>query len=181
MIPVGYMAKLVRERPEWLLAPHVEDIYSVSNCNCPNFADYIPFWKHNGYWFFDSPEIIKIVASENSIALKETSLFYYEAHEMEFDGKQWHAWSPEASFPTNVVPPTRKQLEGFDVVNFTARTSPECSGLSCSSLAAELRTNAHCLFSSFDEAEKNLSDGAFNDSEPGPYRIFSVYSVDWPR
>ena len=179
MIPVGYMAKLVRRKPDWLLAPHVEDIYSVISCNCPNFADYIPFWKHNGYWFFDSPEIIRTVASENSIQLKETSLFYYEAHEMEFDGEQWHVWLPEASFPTNVVPPAKKRLEGFDVVNFTARTSPECSGLSCSSLATELRTNSHCLFSSFDEAEKSLRDGAFNESEPGPYRIFSVYSVNW--
>ncbi len=173
------MAKLVRKKPDWLQAPHVEDIYSVSNCNCQNFADYIPYWKHNGYWFFDSPEIIKTVAKENSIQLGGTSLFYYEAYEMEFDGEAWHPYSPEPSFPTNVIVPSRKQLEGFDVVNFTARTSPECSGLSCSSLANDLRTNAHCLFGSFDEAETNVSNGAFNESEPGPYRIFAVYSVDW--
>jgi hypothetical protein len=72
-----------------------------------------------------------------------------------------------------------KQLEGFDVVNFTARTMPECSPLSCNYLAKELRTNAHCLFASFDEAETNVSNRAFNESEPGPYRIFSVFSVDW--
>jgi hypothetical protein len=66
MIPVGYMAKRVKMKPEWLQAPHVVDIYSVSNCQCENFADYIPFWKHNGYWFFDSPEIIKSVAKRAS-------------------------------------------------------------------------------------------------------------------
>jgi hypothetical protein len=179
MIPVGYMAKRVYKRPDWLKAPHVIDIYSVSNCQSANFADYIPFWKHNGYWFFDSPEIIKNVAKENAILLDDTLLFYYEAYEMEFDGEFWIPWSPEMSFPTNVALPSRKHLEGFDVVNFTARTSPECSGLSCSSLAADLRTNAHCLFASFNEAETNVSNGAFDNSEPGPYRIFAVYSVNW--
>ena len=180
MIPVGYMAKRVRRRPGWLAAPQVTDSYSVSNCQSENFADYIPYWKHNGYWFFDSPEIIESVAGEHSIQLGGTSLFYYEVYEMEFDGESWHAFSPEASFPTNVVAPSEKQLEGFDVVNFTARTSPECSGLSCSNLARDLPTNAHCLFDSFNDAEVSVSSGAFNESEPGPYRIFAVYSVDWP-
>ncbi len=179
MIPVGYMAKRVGRKPDRFRAPHVVDIYSVSNCNCEDFADYIQYWKHNGFWLFDSPEIIQDVAKQNSIPLEGTSLFYYEAHEMEFDGERWSPWSPDLSFPTNVVRPSRKQLEGFDVVNFTARTSPECSGLSCSGLAAELHTNAHCLLSSFEEAETSLNDGKFENAEPGPYRIFAVYSVDW--
>jgi hypothetical protein len=180
MIPVGYMAKRVRTKPDSLQAPQVFDIYSVSSCQCEDFADYIPFWKHNGYWFFDSPEIIKSVAKENSISLEGTTLFYYEEYEMEFDGESWHSFSPEPSFQTNVVFPPKKQLERFDVVNFTAGNSPECVGLSCSSLAGDLHTNAHCLFDSFNEAETNVRNGAFNESEPGPYRIFSVYSVNWP-
>jgi hypothetical protein len=179
MIPVGYMAKRVRTKPDWLPAPHIIDIYSVSNCQSEDFADYIPYWKHNGYWFFDSPEIIKSVAREHSIQLEGTSLFYYEVYEMEFGGECWRPFSPEPSFPTNVVLPSKKQIEGFDVVNFTARTSPECSGLSCSSLARNLPTNAHCLFTSFNEAKTKVASGAFNESEPGPYRIFAVYSVAW--
>ncbi|HEY2168497.1 MAG TPA: hypothetical protein VGJ30_02655 [Candidatus Angelobacter sp.] len=173
------MAKRVRTKPDWLPAPHVIDIYSVSNCQSEDFADYIPYWKHNGYWLFDSPDIIKSVATEHSIQLEGTTLFYYEVYELEFDSEHWHPFSPEPSFQTNVVAPSKKQLEGFDVVNFTARTSPECSGLSCSSLARELPTNAHCLFTSFNEAKANVGQGAFNESEPGPYRIFAVYSVDW--
>jgi hypothetical protein len=183
MIPAGYLAKRVHKKPDWLQAPQVIDIYSVSDCVSEDFADYIPFWKHNGYWFFDSPEIMKSGAKENLIPLEGTSLFYYEAYQMAFDGESWHAYSPEASFPTNVVSPAKKQLEGFDVVNFTARTSPECSGLSCRGLARDLRASAHCLFVSFDEAETNVSNGAFNESEPsepGPCRIFSIYSVNWP-
>jgi hypothetical protein len=179
MIPAGYMAKRVYARPDWLKASHVAEIYSLSNCISEDFADYISYWKHNGYWLFDSPEIIKKVAEENSIQLAGMSLFYYEAHEMEFDGERWVPWLPEPSFPTNVVPPSGKQLEGFDVVTFYARSTPECSPLSCNSMAEEVRTNAHCLFESFEEAEKNLNNGVFKDAEPGPYRIFSVYSVNW--
>ncbi|HSZ62467.1 MAG TPA: hypothetical protein VK828_11750 [Terriglobales bacterium] len=179
MIPVGYIAKHVYLRPDWLQAPHVVDILSVSGCISEVFADYIDYWKHNGYWLFDSPEIIKAIAKENSIQLDGTSLFYYEAYEMEFDGDNWHPFVPDPSFTTNVVSPSRKQLQGFDVVNFTARTTPECSPLSCNNLAKEIPTNAHCLFASFDEAEKSVGSGAFNESEPGPYRILSVNSVDW--
>jgi hypothetical protein len=181
MIPVGYMAKRVYKRPDWLKASQVSDIYSVSNCISENFADYINYWKHNGYWFFDSPDIIQNIAKENSLQLEGTSLFYYEAHEVEFDNERWQPYSPEPSFPTNVIPPSRKQLEGFDVVTFFVRTSPECSPLSCNSLAEGLRTNSHCLFASFDEAEADVKNGAFTNSEPGPYRIFAVYSVDWPQ
>jgi hypothetical protein len=144
-----------------------------------NFADYVEHWKHNGYWLFNSPQVIREVAKEESVQLEETSLFYYEAHEMEFDDGRWTPWSPEPSFLTNVMPPPKKQLEGFDVVTFYAKSTPECSPLSCNGLAEELRTNTHCLFDSFGEAEAGLNNGAFKNSEPGPYRIFSVYSVDW--
>ncbi len=100
--------------------------------------------------------------------------------ETEFDGESWHQFPVEDSFPTNVVSPAVKKLEGFDVVTFSVGTSPECSPLSCSALAEGLRTNEHCLFSSFEEAKTALEKGMFDNAEPGPYRIFSVYSVDWP-
>jgi len=55
MRPLGYMYKRVERRPEGLAAPAVRDIYSLSGCISEQFADYIPFWKHNGFWLFDSP------------------------------------------------------------------------------------------------------------------------------
>lgn len=87
MIPAGYMAKRVVSRPDWLKAKGVEDIYSVSSCISKDFADYIKFWKHNSYWFFDSPEVIEQVAREQSIDLTGTTMFYYEVYEEEFDEK----------------------------------------------------------------------------------------------
>ena len=180
MIPVGYMAKRVSKKPDWLDAPQVVDIYSVSGCVSEDFTDYIDHRKHNGYWLFDSPEVIRAIGKKNAIELEGTSLFYYEAYEMEFSDEGWCPYAPESSFPTNVTVPSTGKLEGFDVVTFFAKGRPECSPLSCNSLADGLRTNGHCLFSSFDEAETNLKNGAFIKCEPGPYRIFSVYSVDWP-
>jgi hypothetical protein len=174
------MAKCVAKNPERLKAPQVTDIFSVSNCVSENFADYINYWKHNGYWLFDSPEVIQTLARDNTIDLEGTALFYYEAHEQEFDGVSWKPFAADPSFPTNIVPPQRKRLAGFDVVTFSNRTNPQCSPLSCNSLANELVTNAQCLFSTFEEAKKNVDTGVFNNSEPGPYRIFAVYALDWP-
>ena len=178
MVPVGYMAKRrAQTRPDWAEGTTIDEIYSVCDCVSKNFTDYVKFWKHNGYWFFDSPEIIRRLAEENGIDLRHTLLFYYEAHELEFDGEHWHPWSCDPSFKTDVSMPSNKQLEGFDVVNFTARTTPECSTLACTSLAKELGTNSHGLFDSFERAWKKVDDGFFNDCEPGPYRVFAVYSV----
>ena len=180
MIPAGYMAKRVSKKPEQLEVPDsVTDIYSVSSCISENFADYINYWKHNGYWFFDSPGIIERLAASTSIDLEGTTLFYYETSEVEFDGSTWNLYVPEPSFSTNVLLPSNKQLEGFDVVTFWAKTSPECSPLSCNALAMQLHTNAHCLLASFAEAETYINNGAFSGSEPGPFRIFAVYSTDW--
>jgi hypothetical protein len=179
MIPVGYMAKRIAKRPDWLEASRIIDVYSVSGCVSEDFADYTECWLHNGYWFIDSPEIIKTIAEKTSAKLEDTSLFYYEMFESEFDGANWNLYTPKSSFPTKVIVPAHKKLEGFDVVSFSAGTSPECSPLSCNSMADELQTNTHCLFDSFEEAQTNIDIGSFRDCEFGPYRIFSVYSVDW--
>jgi hypothetical protein len=144
-----------------------------------NFTDYISLWKHNGHWFFDSPQIIKEIAREHVIDIQGASLFYYEMYEKEFDGTSWLDLPADASSVTKVLRPENKQLEGFDVVSFYAKTSPECSPLSCNSLAEGLPTNEHCLFESFENAEKALNEGSFENAEPGPYRIFAVYSVMW--
>jgi len=68
-------------------------------------------------------------------------------------------------------------LEGFDVTSFVVHTSPECSPLSCNSLAEKIPTNRHCLFNTFDEAKSAIDNGMFAGAEPGPYRIIAVYSV----
>jgi hypothetical protein len=181
MIPAGYLAKRVAMKPEWLDAEQVTDIYSISRCVSQDFADYIEYWKHNGFWVFNSPQVIRQVAQENSIDLTGTSLFYYEVYESEFDGEMWHPVESDPSFKTDVTLPPHMRLEGFDVATFSCRNVPEHSPLSCNYMAAELSANSHCLFVSFEEARANVDKATFNNSEPGPYRIFAVYSVDWPE
>ena len=178
MIPIGYLYKSVAARTDWLKAPGVVDIRSLSGCISTDFADYINYWKHNGYWLFDEPRIIEDLAKDDKIDLSGMTLFYYEAHEHEFDetAGEWRSFAAEPSFKTDVRAPADKHLQGFDVVEFSAHTSPGCSPLSCNGLAKELPVNRHCLFDSFDEAKDPLERGLFKNCEPGPYRIIAVYT-----
>ena len=180
MVPADYLAKKVESRPQWIKSDRVEDIYSVSGCVSRNFCDYISLWKHNGWWLFDTPEKIAQVAEIKHVDLSEYKIFYYEIYEKQFDDKTaaWELFEPEKSLETKVVPPSNRSLAGYDVVSFFARTSPECSPLSCNSLAETIPVNAHCLIPSLDEAIRLVEAGAFENSEPGPYRIFAVYTVD---
>jgi len=181
MIPVGYMAKRVSVRPAWLQPARILDVYSVSGCISANFTDYVQYWKHNGYWLFDSPAIIREISRDHAIDLAGLQLFYYEVCGLEFDDLDgWRGFAPEASFKTQVVAPAEKVLEGYDVVTYSAGTSAECSPLSCNALALEVETNPHCLLASVEDARRALEDGRFRDSEPGPYRIVAVYSTPWP-
>ena len=182
MIPAGDMAKRVEKSPDWLGAPDVDDIYSVSSCVSEDFADYINYWHHNGYWLFDSPDVIGQLAKQNAIQLEGTKLFYYEVFENQFNevATRWETFGPEPSFALQVKKPGTARLEGYDVVSFNVGTSPECSPLSCNGLANEFGTNRHCLLSSFEAAKDGLEKGKFVNCELGPYRIFAVYSVEWP-
>ena len=177
MVPAGYMAKKVEIRPEWLKAYAVRNVYSVSGCTSEYFCDYIHHWKHNGFWLFDSPAAIKSVAAAESISLADHDIFYYEVYERQFDDetKVWEPFEPEKSFKTAIEPPQLKELMGFDVVTFSARTSPECSPLSCNHLAETISVNQHCLLQTLEQAIRLVEVGAFNNSEPGPFRVFAVY------
>jgi len=142
MTPAGYMAKRVVPRPDWINAPKVDDVYSVSGCVSEYFADYIKYWRHNGYWFFDSPDIIKSLAHEHAIDLRDCRFFYYEVFEEEFNGEKeiWEPFKPDDG-------------------------------------SRGVKTNRHCLFASFEEAKSHIEGHDFDNSEPGPFRVFAVYSV----
>jgi hypothetical protein len=182
MMPAGYMYKRVALRPEWLQTDQVADIYSLSGCVSQYFAEYIKYWKHNGYWLFNSPNAMEEIAADAGSSLSDMTLFYYEVYEQELDegSKEWVSVAPEASFETNVLLPQEKQLHGFDIVTFSCGTSPECSPLSCNGLAANVPVNSHCLFNSFEEAAQSLAGGVFNNTEPGPHRIFAIYTIPEP-
>jgi hypothetical protein len=178
MLPAGFMAKQVSCKPAWLAAPAVEDIYSVSHCISKAFCEYIPHWKHNGYWLYDDLPTLQQVAVQAAADREPYQLFYYEVYDHQFDAesKTWEPFEPEPSFDTAVAAPPEKHLEGYDVVTFSAGTNPECSPLSCNALAEHLLVNTHCLLASFEQARSLIEAGRFAGSEPGPYRIFAVFS-----
>ncbi len=142
--------------------------------------DYINHWKHNGFWLFNSISDIEQLCRKEKIDTSHNILFYYEVFENEYDeeSKRWSAFEPEPSFETHVQEPLNPKLVGYDVTTFTAGTSPECSPLSCNSLATEIPVNRHCLFDTFEQAIEALEAGKFDNSEPGPFRIFAVYRVE---
>jgi hypothetical protein len=69
------MAKRNLKPPKALGIEGITDVYSVNDCVSDNFADFVDDWKHNGFWFFDSPEIIRALAADKSIDLGDTTLF----------------------------------------------------------------------------------------------------------
>jgi len=182
MLPAGYMYKIVEKSPEWLGVAGVVDVYSVSGCISKNFTDYIQHWKHNGYWLFDTPQPMVDIAREEAVDLALQTLFYFEVYAEEFDEETlaWAPFGPTEGLVLDVRPPTEKRLQGFDIATFSGAAGAECSPLSCNGGARRCAVNAHCLFDTFEQAKKALEGGLFKHSEPGPFRIFAVYTVPPP-
>lgn len=179
MIPVGYMYKTVCEETDGINNDVVENIFSVSGCISEDFADWINYWKHNGYWLFDSPEVIEELAAEHNIKLTGMTLFFYRASEQEWniENKEWRSYQPEENFGVNVVEPNKSVIAGYDIVSFSGHVDCECSPLSCNYMAESLSVNKNCLLDNYDDAKKLLENGTFDQCEPGPYRIFEVHCV----
>lgn len=74
MRPIGYLYKPVAPCPDWLKAKSVVDIHALSGCLSRDFADYINDWRHNGYWLFDRPDIMREHAAEHALSLEDLQL-----------------------------------------------------------------------------------------------------------
>jgi hypothetical protein len=97
------LGEWVGEGAGHLVKELVVDIYSLSAHVSPAFADYVPYWRHNGFWLSDSPDIIRHLSEEHSINLEGTTFFYYEVDELEFgeEERRWTAFEP-SPFETKV-------------------------------------------------------------------------------
>jgi hypothetical protein len=163
MIELGYMAKRIALRPDWLDAPNVQDVYAVSAC------------------IFDSSAPIIEIAEENKVDLADTVLLYYQGHPLEFieESNRWANYHADPAFRTEVSPPKTAAFLGYDIVTFSVGNAPECSPLSCNGIAGEVKVNQHCLIDSLGYAISQLEGGVFKNSEPGPFRIIAVNAVAW--
>jgi hypothetical protein len=177
MIQAGYMYKQI-VLPEGWNCLHVTKIYSVSHCISKDFADYIPFWKHNKYWFFNNPEDMAIIIKEQKIS-DEFELLFYELYEKEFDEGEgvWQDFTVEESFGYQVTAPVQREFLGFDIVSYSLGTSHQCSPLSCNGLCQDVEVNEYCLLDDFDHAIRLTETLNTSKAEPGPYRIIAVHRV----
>ena len=178
MIPAGYLYKQIAE-PDGIGCSNVTKVYAVSNCISKNFTHYVPYWKHNQYWFFNTPEDMDSIILQQKIT-GEFELLFYELYEKEFDEEEqaWLEFTGEASFGYDVKLPLRKELLGFDIVNYTLGTSPQCSPLSCNLLCREVDVNEHCLLDDLARAIQLTETLNEKRAEPGPYRILAVHRVN---
>jgi hypothetical protein len=179
LIAAGYMAKLIQNTPEYITNKNVKYIYSVSNCISKDFTNYIQYWKHNKYWFFDSINKINEIISDENIQDEKFEYLYYELYEKEYDEEtnKWTAFYPGNNFSYNIQEPINKTMLGYDIVTYYSGNAPECSPLSCNNLANEIETNTYCLLNNFEDAI-NLAENMNNlKAEPGPYRIIKVSKV----
>ena len=110
MIQAGYMYKRIA-LPEGLNCENVIKVYSVGQCISKDFADYIPFWKHNKYWFFNNPGDMDKIIDEQNIA-SEFELLFYELYEMEFD-EQEGSWQEFTAGRIIWIRGERARPEGF--------------------------------------------------------------------
>lgn len=184
LIPAGYMAKRIAEGPLIAETLGLSEVWSVSECISKNFTNYIPYWKHNGYWLFNSPREIIEIAHAESLDPSELKLCYYRMFPWEFheSSRQWMpVASPTTEFNTEVRALTGAVHLGFDVVTYSDNHSPGCSPLTCNYLANNLRANQWGLLDTFGKAKSTLEAGAFDNSEPGPFRIIEVSTLPWPE
>ncbi len=177
MIPAGYLYKQVAAWPDGFGPEHVAEIWSVSGCISREFAN-VAWYGRNVLGFFDTPEAMRPFAAAEGVDLTGMRLFYYEMFPEAYDEKR-HAWVPVAfdAGALHVRVPEQRVLAGFDIATFSLGNIPECSPLSCNGLAQQVAVDAHCLMADLDAARAALDSGLFDNAEPGPHRIFAVYTL----
>jgi hypothetical protein len=92
----------------------------------------------------------------------------------------YHQGQPEpVALPEGVAPeplPSQFVSLGFDAYSKSMESilGPECSPLSCNSMASEFQVNRHCLLVTFDEACAAAARFSIEQPEPGDYYVAEV-------
>ena len=168
---IGYFPKRVVPRPDWLKAPGVLVIRSVSECMSSGPPDRIERWTHNEMWVYST-----VAAARQTVPAGERASFEMQAYLILpvrwDDGVE----EPLALPPLEAEPvPADFERVGFDVVSIMRGHSGfGCSPLSCNGMAAEIATNRHCLLDDLDVATRTAEGFSRGDVEPGPYHVVEV-------
>ncbi|MEZ5292821.1 MAG: hypothetical protein R2745_17195 [Vicinamibacterales bacterium] len=167
---IGYFAKRRTARVEWLAAPEVREICSVSACIAEAPDGWIDRWAHNDLWVFDTPERARDVVE--AAQRQHFDVFAYRLVPLLFRDGRIEPYALPAVAPSA----TSEAFEslGFDAVSRSTGTSFECSPLSCCNLAGERGANQWCLFDTLDQAAAAAADWSRGGAEPGPYVVVEV-------
>jgi hypothetical protein len=165
----GYFPKKIMKRDEWLKAPHVSEIWSVSECMSKGPADWINKWLHNDLWLFDTVALAEAVIPTEERA--ETRVLAYRVWDRMFDAGQ----DVEAPLVMKDLPGPEEHFVrvGFDAV-VRSHDAFGCSPLSCNGGAATFATNEACLFQSLEDALAGAREFSKGNWEPGPYWVVEV-------
>jgi hypothetical protein len=168
---IGYFPKRTAACPDWLKAPGVAEVCSVSNCFSEDPDGWIAQWRHNAMWVYDSPDLAWSVVPET--VRGEFDLYAYQLFPVEFvAGEQ----RPFAIPQLNVEPlPASFERIGYDAVSRSCGNSFECSPLSCNHMAERSPANRHCLTDDADSAFRLAAECEAGGCEPGPYFVVEVW------
>ena len=166
---MGYFPKKIVKRDEWLKAPHVEEIWSVSECMSKGPADWIKKWVHNDFGLFDTVALAESVIPSEERA--ETRILAYRVWDRMFDA----GLDLEAPLIVRDLPGPEESFAriGFDAVA-RSHDSFDCSPLSCNGGAATFATNEVCLFQTLEDALAGAREFSKGNWEPGPYWVVEV-------
>lgn len=169
---IGYFPKRVAQRPDWLKAPRVAAIRSVSDCISAGPPGWIQHWTHNQMWAYPTVAAARAVVPAGAGDA-------YEVHAYRMLPARWERGQSIAiDLPAVAVEPLPQEFErlGFDAVSMQwAGGMFECSPLSCNSMAEQIQTNEHCLLPSQAEAEQVALRFSSEEPEPGPYYVVEVW------
>jgi hypothetical protein len=165
----GYFPKTIAKRDDWLEAPDVTEIWSVSECMSKGPADWITKWIHNDFWLFDTVALAESVIPPGERG--STRILAYRVWNRMFDAGE----ELEAPLPASDLhePEAHFARIGFDAVG-RSHNSFDCSPLSCNGGAATMATNEACLFPTLEEALAGAKEFSKGNWEPGPYWIVEV-------
>jgi hypothetical protein len=169
----GYFPKRIALRHDWLKAPDVREIWSVSGCISKGPPDWMDKWVHNDVGLFDTRDLARSVLSDEEG--RAFTIVGYRVWDRMFDQGQ------EVALPVD-LPRLPGPDAGFVTVGFDAVVRSqflfECSPLSCNGGAETFPTNDACLFRTLDEALPGAREFSTGNWEPGPYWVVEVLSAD---
>lgn len=175
---IGFLAKKIAPRPDWLKVESAREICSLSNCISKMHPDAFAQWKHNRFNLYRTEALaLEVIPEAERI---EYTTFAYRLWPVKFDQGGQGEFVPEKLEGED---PWADELDwsgwerlGYDLVGM-GMGGFECSPLSCNGYAAECTVNACCLIDDFDEATaigKIFGDPA-SHVEPATYYLIEVW------